>query len=459
MRLSIFWVCLAASSGLVACNTGFDESAQGCVPGRLTTCSCPNGQRGRQACGSDGTYGRCQCDGAIPSDEVSDVAGDGSRPDTSAPEMSRDSSQPDPSPADGAGESTDAEPDPGPDPEPDPEKRRRVELPVEVMGPDGTTRSVEIDIDKPDRVERLFIRAHSIGYPYHYIEKRGYATPKASVRINGGEWVDVTNDNVTCRGPEAEARCVNGPFHTIDLTMPVSRLGDITSVNQLDFRFNYANPEDAYGDPSSGYRILDIEFRDAQQTDRIEAPTFEFDDPASWTAPKGFDNAEAVEEGKRLWQARDQLTDGWNGPDIKAACADCHTDSGYDLQYFSYSNHSIIERAKFHNLSEKQGKKIAAYIRSIDLETEQGKSYSPPYQPGPTAQASRTEGQPRTKGEGFDKLPPAFWAAGAGLEWELTNDDKVKKHLFPNGITYDGQVEIDGSLNVRQLPVALQMPD
>ena len=217
--------------------------------------------------------------------------------------------------------------------------------------------------------------------------------------------------------------------------------------------------------------MLGLEFRNNRGTDLISDTAFNWDKPSSWEPPKGYRSEEDVAKGEKLWQKRDHLVDGWDGERIKAACADCHVKSGYDLEYFGFSNKSIIQRSRFHGLSKKKGKRIAAYIRSIKLKTEAGKQYAPPgrpwdppYQPGPTAEASRSEGADRTDGKSFEKLPPAFWAAGAGSEWALKWDSQTKKYLFPDGISVDrydvkAGPQDEGYLNVRQIPLQMQMPD
>ena len=343
----------------------------------------------------------------------------------------------------------------------------RVTLPIEVIGPDGVTETVQVDVADPSTVDHLWVKAYSIGYPYHYANMRGYTTDKASIRLNGGEWIDINNSTVTCEEPEASARCVEGPMHTIRFRIPIDKLGSLQSgANALSFRFNYAHPDGELGDPSTGYRILGLELRDSGGTDQIDGTTFAWDDPASWTAPGGYDSASDRSAGKTLWHERNLLIDGWNGEEIWASCADCHVDNGYDLQYFAFSNKSIVQRARFHGLSEQEGKQIAAYIRSIDITTEDGQTidppgrpWDPPYQPGPTAAGSRSEDDARTTGQSFSDLDPTYWAAGAGAEWSLDNDDQMKQYLFPNGVTYEGDVRVDQSLNLREIPTSAQMPD
>ncbi len=343
-----------------------------------------------------------------------------------------------------------------------------VELPIEVIGPDGHTVGVQVNASEVGDVEHLYLKAHSIGYPYHLAEGRGYNVDKASVRLNGGSWVDVNNETVSCLEPAASARCIDGPMHTIEFTLPISELGSLESgANMVEFRFNYAHPDGEFGDASTGYRILDLELQTGAGTDRIDGTTFAWDDPGSWTAPDGYDSSTDRADGEDLWHQRDLLVDGWAGPEITASCADCHEKEGYDLQYFAYSNTSIVERARFHGLSEREGKKIAAYIRAIDIQTEDGTSidppgrpWHPPYQPGPTAVGSRKESAPRTNGQPFSELDPVYWAAGAGSQWAMTYDRDTKSYVFPDGLGASATENlVQETINLREIPVALQMPD
>ena len=344
-----------------------------------------------------------------------------------------------------------------------------VTLPVEVLGPDGHVQTVSVDVRNAGSVDSLYLKTHSIGYPSHYIDNRGYSVSKASIRLNGGPWVDVDNDVAQCKYPASKMSCITGPMHTIRFEMAVSDLGTLREGgNQIDFRFNYTESDDrnadAPGDPSTGYRILDLELRDAGDTDHIDDTSFQWDDPASWSAPANYEGT--APEGEELWHQRDLLVDYPNGPDITASCADCHADDGRDLAYFAYSNRSIVARSQFHGLTEEQGKKIAAYIRSLTLrDPDTGQSYDPPgrpwhppYQPGPTATATRADDAPRTTGRPFSEVSSQYWAAGAGVDWSLDHDRETLSHLFPDGVSLD-DVHPDSSLNVRAVPIALQMPD
>ena len=304
-------------------------------------------------------------------------------------------------------------------------------LPIEVIGPDGYTESVTVVASNGAQAEDLYLQAHSIGYPYY----EDFTVSKASIRINGGPWTDITNDIATCQFPESNLDCVGGPYPTIRFEIPVADIGGSLQdgSNTIDFRFNYAFPADSpddFGSPSTGYRILDLELRDGADIDLIDGTTFVWDDPSTWAPPEGYDDPQSISDGEALWHDRDILIDGWGGHDIRASCADCHAADGRDLQYFAFSNTSIVARSAFHGLTDDDGKKIAAYIRSQELQdVDDGHTYAPParpwtpvYQPGPTSRASRGEDAPRDQGTAINDMPSngsQYLAAGAGLEWVL----------------------------------------
>jgi hypothetical protein len=86
-------------------------------------------------------------------------------------------------------------------------------------------------------------------------------------------------------------------------------------------------------------------------------------------------------------------------------------------------------------------------VRSLNVPAPaQARPWNPPYQPGP----------------GLDAKPVAEWAAGAGLGAVLDKDSDTLKYLFPKGTSQaeiDKVIDIKKTLNLRELPVALQLPD
>ena len=308
-------------------------------------------------------------------------------------------------------------------------------LPVEVIGPSGYTAAVRFEINDSVGIDYLYLQVHRPSYRDALVNPERGA--KASVRLNRGEWIALTNETVEVEEPAASYGGLGGGFHTIEMKVPVN--GAQSGTNTLRFRFNGT---DGF---TSGYRVLAFNLL------RGEAPVladsmFVADDPATWTAP--LDNAEDIAQGKVLWDSKElresPLVDNFQ----QATCGDCHARDGRDLKYFNYSNWSIEERAKFHGLSQREAEQIASYIRSLDVSSpKQARPWNPPYQPGP----------------GLDSQPVAKWAAGAGLDAVLAKDEDMLPYLYPQGTSsqeaINQTIDIKKTINVRETPVPLQLPD
>jgi hypothetical protein len=369
---------------------------------------------------------------------------------------------------------------------------------VLVYPEDGRSRhvtSVTVEASDVSGVDSLYFRMHQ---PFYHVggnrerdERDGFDVEgAASIRVNGGAWVDIRDRNVDCAYPEDQYWCVGGTMSTIRFTMPAGASGALVNgANTIDFRFNGTDGIRA------GYRVLGIGLMtgadpvahdfDAYDGDyngdgvadgAIDGTSFVLEDPSTWRAPDGGDAA----DGRALWTERNALVDG-DGTPITASCADCHFQGGEDLKYFNFSNRSIVSRARFHGLTQAQGKDLAAYIRSLSLETESGRTYEapgtpwdPPFQPGP-----RMLGSDRHP----DKGPAAYWMAGAGLEWVLEGEREAPgterdmlAHIFPEdgdparGVDYieSGpyagdlnwrRIHADSTLNMRAIPITTQFPD
>ena len=176
---------------------------------------------------------------------------------------------------------------------------------------------------------------------------------------------------------------------------------------------------------------------------------FSYDDPNNWTAP--LNDAADIAAGQALWNGA-QLTD-ISGKPILAACGNCHASDGRDLKYFNYSNWAIEARSMAHGLTLNQGQQIASYIRSLDLalpsgltQHDLGRPWNPPYQPGP----------------GLDSKPVEAWAAGAGIDWVLDNDNSMLPYMFPNGTSgpdAETRTSTKYALNPREIPIAMPFQD
>ncbi len=340
-----------------------------------------------------------------------------------------------------------------------------VVLPIEMIGGDGYTETVQVDVGGATGVDRLYLQLHAAGY-HPGTEKYGSRAAKASVRINGGPWQDITDETFTCASPEDAYGCIDGVYHTVRGTLPVD--GVRKGVNAITFRYNGT---DGIG---SGYRVLALDLRSGGAS-AVRGTRFVKEDPTTWAPPEGYDNPADIEAGEQLWHNAALRESSLRGARmIKAACADCHAADGRDLKYFSFSNQSITARSRFHGLSAKEGRQIAAYIRDIQLRLEDGTPYeapgrpwNPPYQPGPTLAA------PGTAAEGMhpDSADAQFWASGAGLDWVLGKDIETLPYLFPDPQETPGpdgrrtrheipeRYDYTQQLNMRALPLAIQFPD
>ena len=314
-----------------------------------------------------------------------------------------------------------------------------VVLPIEVIGADGTVREVSVDVTDAGAGAQLALRVHRGAYQDASTNPERGA--KASVRLNGGPWVGLTNETATCAPHEAAYGCLNGALHTVRLTVPLSQFGAPglrDGANEVAFRFNGT---DTF---TSGYRVLALDVETAGGASVLAPGQFTDDDPAAWTAPRPAD----VAEGRRLWDEAG-LDEYPGGPRLVASCGSCHARDGRDLEYYAFSNRSIEERSRFHGLTQTEAEQVASYVRSLRADAgveRRGRPWNPPYQPGP----------------GLDGRPVEAWAAGAGLDAVLETDRDMLPHLFPNGTSAEALAEVldtRATHNARETPVALQLPD
>jgi hypothetical protein len=300
----------------------------------------------------------------------------------------------------------------------------QVVLPIEVMGPDGTVVSSQVYVGPYQAAapNALWLKIHGASYP-----------DKISVQVNNGAWVNLNNTTANVEEPGKKYGGIGGAFASLKMTVPLTE-PLVAGTNTVRFRFNRTDGV------SMGFRVLGFNFVNTTVgANAISASSFVDENPDSWAPPLGDDASIAA--GEKLWRTGALINSPINKSAIKATCADCHAQDGRDLKYFNFSNFSIIERSKFHGLSELQGAQIASYIRTRPI-INPGRPWNPPYQPGP----------------GVDSKPILAWSAGAGLDWTLDGDLETFDYLFPNGIN-KASVATTGKLNVREIPVSLQLPD
>ena len=310
----------------------------------------------------------------------------------------------------------------------------QVVLPLEVIGPDGYTETVAFTLSDSNGIDRLSIQCHRCGYRDSSVNPgRGV---KGSVRLNGSAWVNLDDKTASVQEPAKSFGGIAGGFNTVLLTVPIT--GAVRGENKLEFRFNKT---DGF---TSGYRILKFNLQRAGKN-LLPESAFKDDTPSLWQAP--LTEPSDISRGRDLWNSAVLRESPVSSKTIKAACSACHTADGRDLKYFNYSNWSIQERAQFHGLSPLEGKQIAFYIRTLNVPAPaQARPWNPPYQPGP----------------GLDSKPVEEWAAGAGVNAVLQSDKDMLPYLFTGGTSQDAinqTASIKGTLNMRELPVSIQLPD
>lgn len=223
-------------------------------------------------------------------------------------------------------------------------------FPLEVLGAAGTEVTLVLKIDAAmlsgaaDAIVTLTL--HNIVRP-----------ESAELVINGGAPIDLSSAASPFKHPDGRVTTAS---------VPIDRALLIAGINRLVFR--YTRQVIDGGSAISGYRVLNVALRVGNETMPVLAVT---EDPKQWRAIR--EDAQSLERGRFFFTdvSRD------DGP----ACARCHANSGADLQYYAFSNHSIVERAMFHRFTREEAEDIASYIRSIDV-IRAGRPYQAPFQPG-----------------------------------------------------------------------------
>jgi hypothetical protein len=302
-----------------------------------------------------------------------------------------------------------------------------VSLPLEMLGANGTTTSASVTIPTGANLSgqlSLWMQIHGLRFD-----------AQASVQVNNSGWMPISTGNVTLLGNAAGYGGIGGGFSTLKMTLNLPAGVIQTGSNTITFRFNQTDGR------VSGFRVLAFNVQAADGSLLIPSSTFVYDDPNSWQPPST--SASDIAAGQSLWHQAPltiPVLSGGTQP-ILAHCSDCHTQDGRDLKYFNYSNNSIQARSVFHGLTVQQGNQIASYIRSLNV-VNPGRPWNPPYQPGP----------------GLDSQPVSNWAAGAGLDAVLDNDQEMVNAIFPGGFQ-PSVFAATSRLNTRELPLPVQLPD
>ncbi|EPX65065.1 hypothetical protein D187_000490 [Cystobacter fuscus DSM 2262] len=353
-------------------------------------------------------------------------------------------------------------------PEPNP-SAPPLELPLELLSdgspslPAISEASLHVDSSKLGTVSQLWWTCHRcafFGAPEFEATNQPPTRIKASVRVLGGlspdqagsiPWIDITDATVKLADVErVQGGLTRGGFYTTRMSLTLdattrARLVAAPGANRIQFRFNGTDGE------SNGYRVLNLQLQDAQGNSLASNPVRYADIQAEKVA--GQTSSADVTAGEALWYGQGKLLkSSIVRRNITAACSSCHASDGRDLQYFNYSNNAIVQRSRFHGLSEAQGRQIAAYIRYSQRNVPhvaQATPWNPPYQPGP----------------GLDSKPILEWAAGAGLGAVLETPTQAVQALFGKPPASLSQADVDAvmnanaTMNAREVAMPLQYPD
>ena len=279
-----------------------------------------------------------------------------------------------------------------------------ITLPLEVVGPNGTTVSASVNIPSGSNLSgqtNLWMQIHGLRFG-----------GQASVQVNNSGWMAISDSTVTLQGNATAYGGIGGGFSTLKMTLNLPA-GTITSgTNTVTFRFNQTDGR------VSGFRVLAFNIQAADGSMLIPSSSFVNDDPNAWQPPST--DASDIAAGQSLWHTAPLTVPLASGgtKSILAHCSDCHAQDGRDLKYFNYSNNSVEARSLFHGLTAQQGAQIASYIRSLNV-VNPGRPWNPPYQPGP----------------GLDSQPVINWAAGAGLSAVVDTDQDTIQRDLPLGIS------------------------
>jgi hypothetical protein len=303
-----------------------------------------------------------------------------------------------------------------------------VTLPLEVIGPNGTTVSAWVTLPSGANLTGQLV----LGMAIHGVR----FDTQASVQVNNSGWLPISTGNVTLLGNAAAYGGIGGGFATLRMNMNLPAGAVQAGGNTITFRFNQTDGR------VSGFRVLGFNILAADGTPLIPQSTFVYEDPNTWQPPSTA--ASDIAAGETLWRTAPLtipvIATGGTQP-IQAHCTDCHAQDGRDLKYFNYSNNSIQTRALFHGLTAEQGNQIASYIRTLNV-VNPGRPWRPPYQPGP----------------GLDSQPAIEWSAGAGLESIMESDQDMVNAIFPSGIQ-PSVFAATSRLDQREVPLTVQLPD
>ena len=146
----------------------------------------------------------------------------------------------------------------------------RVRLPIEVVGADGATAEVTVEVAEAQAagVRSLRMQIHGLGY-----------ADMASVQVNSSAWRTLNNDTAAVAEPAKSYGGIGGGFATLTLTLTLTPGEVRPGLIAIQFRFNRSDGL------SSGFRVLAFNFGGADGSAVLGDAAFTQEDPNTWTAP------------------------------------------------------------------------------------------------------------------------------------------------------------------------------
>src|SRR5262245_11922380 len=116
-----------------------------------------------------------------------------------------------------------------------------VTLPVEVVGEDGATASVTLELPAQSarEVRSLWMQIHGLSY-----------ADMVSVQVNESQWFSLNNDTVAVAEPGKSYGGIGGGFGTLSVTLTLPAGVVVQGGNTIRFRFNHTDGV------ASGFRVV-----------------------------------------------------------------------------------------------------------------------------------------------------------------------------------------------------------
>ncbi len=236
-----------------------------------------------------------------------------------------------------------------------------VVLPVEVVGADGTTASITVDVPEAQasRVGSLWMQVHGLGY-----------ADMVSVQVNAGAWLALNNDTASVAEPGRSYGGIGGGYATLKLTLPLPLAPSPPGPMSFDF---------------------DSTARMASRADFAFWPSTSQRPMALWCCPPLLFPRKTLTGGllhaairptyrrvKRSGMA--PSLSPTTGPALRRFARIAPTAMPRTAAISSTSitrNASIIARSQFHGLSAMQAEQVASYIRELPVPNP-GRPWNPP---------------------------------------------------------------------------------